>query len=124
MRQFCEAVYCGIAPADALRPSTDGRIAFPVRLTDAGRTAMHAVAFEEVRDYRRSTGGQREPASGDVTELSMVEVERESSAWRVWFKPWYLDEVEFRCQRITFDGREVTGGGRWLQDELPDRSAG
>ena len=57
----------------------------------------------------------------DRLELSVIEVERLLSGWRVWLNPWYLHEIEFRCADISLDDAEVSGTGRWLQDELPAR---
>jgi hypothetical protein len=125
MREFCERLYCAYAPGDALAVGADGRIAFTARVTDHGRMSEHRAEFDGVRGFarRRDAPSEREP--GDPLELSVIEIERDEpgAEWRVWLNPWYVEEVEFRCARITLDGLEVTGAGRWLQDELPDRSA-
>ena len=123
MRDFCETLYCAYAPVDAFVVGDDRAIRFVATVTDAGRTAEYHVAFEGVREFTR--GGERavtwEP--GDRLELSVIELEREANGWRAWFNPWYLEEIEFRCARITLDGRAVTGDGRWLQDWLPSQRA-
>ena len=125
-RGFCEAIYCAVAPLDAfdVEPTTR-RIAFDARVTYQGKTKVHRVAFEGVHELTRkdpTDSGPRDP--GDRIELSVVEVEREPGGWRVWFNPWYLEQIEFRCDRIQLDDAEVDGSGRWLQDDLPSRPAG
>ena len=124
-RAFCETLYCAFAPLDALDvdPGTDG-IAFTATETSGGRATEYRVEFHGVRALTRkdlSDLAPREP--GDRLELSAIELEREAEGWRVWLNPWYIEEIEFRCDRITLDGGEVIGSGRWLQDDLP-RAAG
>ena len=124
MRGFCETLYCAYVPPDAFAIGSDGRIAFVARVTHAGQTAEHHVEFSGVRDFvrRPDLAAGRQP--GDEIELSVIEIVHGPSDWRVWLNPWYLEEVEFHCARILLDGAEVVGEGRWLQDELPTRSAG
>ena len=124
-REFCERIYCGVTGLDAfdVDPAT-GRIAFGAQVTSGEQVAEHRVEFTAVRDITRRD--PRDPApgeSGDRIELSVIEIERESDGWRLWFNPWYLEEIEFRCAAVRLDGEEVVGSGRWLQDDLP-RAAG
>jgi len=122
IRTFCEALYCAYAPENAFTVGQDGRIAFSAQVTEDGQTTQHHVTFLKVRGLTRCPEKTvSEP--WDRLELSVIEVERESSGWRVWFNPWYLAEIEFHCDQVLLDGAELTGDGRWLQDELP-RSAG
>ena len=125
-RTFCESIYCGFAPLDAFDVDPAARrIAFEARVTYQGQTSVHRVAFEGVHNLTRKDPDDvvpREP--GDRLELSVVEVEREAGGWRVWFDPWYLEQIEFRCDRIQLDDADVVGSGRWLQDDLPSRAAG
>ena len=123
MREFCETVYCAYAAGDALTVDAGGQIVFGASVTNGDRTDIHRVAFEGVRDFTRRRDVPREPEPGDRTELSVIELAREPAGWRVWLNPWYVEEVEFCCARITLDGREVTGEGRWFQDDLPRGSA-
>lgn len=71
---------------------------------------------------RSGCGDHNVPEPGDRLELSVIELEHEPDGWRVWLNPWYIEEIEFRCDRITLDGAEVVGSGRWLQDDLPRAS--
>jgi hypothetical protein len=123
MREFCEAVYCAYVSADGLTVGADGRIAFGASVSDGGRTTIHRVAFEGVSDLSRRCDHPSKSEQGDRMELSVIEVERKPVGWRVWLSLWYVEEVEFHCGGITLDGRAVTGEGRWLQDDLPRRSA-
>lgn len=122
MRAFCETLYCAYAPSDALAVGIDDRIAFVGSATDAGGTSQHRVVFDAVRDltWHRETPTPNRPA-GQI-EFSVIELERELDGWRVWLNPWYVEEVEFRCTTITLDGAQVTGEGRWLQDDLRGRA--
>jgi hypothetical protein len=124
MRMLCETLYCAYVPSDAFAVGSDDRIAFVARVTEAGQTAEHHVEFNGVHDLVRRHGLAAASEPGDQLELSVIETEHGPSDWRVWLNPWYLEEVEFRCARILLDGAEVVGEGRWLQDELPTRSAG
>jgi len=122
IRQFCEALYCGYTAADALTPDAAGRIEFVAEVTDGAVTAARRARFDGVRGLTRRSERPRAPEPGDRLELSVIEVEREAAGWRVWLNPWYLEEIEFRCDAITLDGDEVAGTERWLQDELPRRA--
>jgi len=124
-RAFCEAIYCGIAPKNAFeRDPVTRRIAFVAHVTDRGQTRAYHVVFEGVRDLDRNVSAATRRGRDDPLELSMIELEREVNGWRVWFNPWYVDEIEFRCDQIQLDGTDVIGSGRWLQDDLPSRPAG
>ena len=120
IRDFCEAVYCGMTAVDAFVPRADGSIAFTASITERGQTTARDVQFLRVEGLTRR-GDRPEYESGDQLELSAVEVERETQGWRVWVNPWYMEEIEFRCQEIILDGQAVIGAGRWLQDDLPER---
>jgi hypothetical protein len=110
-------------PADALDiDQALHRIAFEARVTERGLTRVHRVVFEGVREFTREDSSSYE--SGDLLELSVIELEREDGGWRVWLNPWYVQQIEFRCDRIQLDHVEVIGSGRWLQDDLPSRPAG
>jgi hypothetical protein len=118
IEDFCVALYCAYTRPDALNPDAAGRIAFTARV---GESSFRAE-FEGVREYAHNKGGQPlEPQ--DQLELSVVELEGEPGAWRVWFNPWYVQEMEFRCSRILLNGAEVVGRGRHPQDDLPKRPA-
>jgi hypothetical protein len=123
MRDFCEALYCALAPLDAFSLGAEDCISFVATATDQGATSEYHVQFQGVRQVSRERQTLAKSEPGDRIELSVIELEREVDGWRVWFNPWYLEEIEFRCTRIALDDREVTGVGRWLQDELPDQSA-
>ena len=118
-RQFCEALYCGFVPADAFAQTADGRIAFAVEVTAHSVRSRHEVTFLGIRTFTRTPSSSEAPEAGDRIELSVIELEREPDGWRVWFNPWYITEIEFHCHHILFDGAEVRGDGRWLQDDLP-----
>jgi len=124
MRAFCERLYCAHVPPDAFTIGPDGRMAFVALATDSGQTTEHHVEFSAVHDFVRPREVRARSEPGDRLELSVIEIEHGPSNWRVWLNPWYLEEVEFRCTRILLDGAEIIGEGRWLQDELPTRSAG
>jgi hypothetical protein len=119
-RRFCEALYCAYAPVDAFASAASGRIAFTAHVTDRGRETAYRVEFTGVRAFTRKPDPTPESDEGDRLELSVLELEREAHNWRIWFNPWYLEEIEFRCDGISLDGAPVTGTGRWLQDSLPD----
>ncbi len=121
IREFCEALYCAYAPLDAFTVSATGEMQFSARATDAGVQVVHRVAFIGVRDLTRNRAVPEQPGVRDTLELSVVELEREAAGWRAWFNPFYVEEIEFHCERIFLDGFEVIGTGRWLQDELPAR---
>ena len=123
MREFCETLYCAFAPLDAFSISADGRIQFFAQVTSGGVQSEHRAEFIGVRGLSRHRDAPYQLQDGDVLELSVVELEREAGKWRVWFNPWYLEEIQFHCERIFLDGLEVTGTGRWLHDELPRRGA-
>jgi hypothetical protein len=121
IREFCETVYCAYAAHDALTLGPDARIAFNASVTNGARTIPYRLAFDDVRSFTRQPERPSDPE--DRIELTVIEVEREGGAWRVWLDLWGVQAVEFRCSRITLDGREVVGEGRWLQDWLPERGA-
>jgi hypothetical protein len=78
------------------------------------------VVFEGVTDLstRRETPRPDEDKE-DRLELSVIEVEREATAWRICVNPYYIEEIEFRCRTAWLDGAALVGEGRWLQDSLP-----
>ena len=123
VRQFCESLYCAMTPIDAFSAAASGNIHFIARLTANGRESVHSVEFNGVRDFTRQRDTECEPEAGDRLELSVVELERGGSGWKVWFNPWYVEEIEFRCERIFLDAIEVTESGRSLQDSLPEAAA-
>jgi hypothetical protein len=106
---------------DAFTVSATGEIKFSARATDVGVQSVHSVEFIGVREFVRNRAVPAQFGDGDALELSVVELEREAAGWRAWFNPWYIEEIEFHCERIFLDGFEVAGTGRWLQDELPAR---
>ena len=125
-RAFCEIIYCGYTRWNAFTlDEPSGRIEFDAVVTDRGGEKTYKVAFDGVRLLPDDSLHLRE-AQGpdDRLELSVIEIEREAAGWRLWFNPWYLHEIQFHCDRVHLDGVEVVGGGRWLQDDLPSRTAG
>ncbi|MGH7625075.1 MAG: hypothetical protein ACREOJ_07140 [Gemmatimonadaceae bacterium] len=120
IREFCETLYCSLTRGDAFTPRPEGDIAFVAYSVTDGVASRHRVQFAGVSDL-----AVRHDLSNDLwsdedrIELSVIEVERLLSGWRVWFNPWYLHEIEFHCARISLDDTKVSGTGRWLQDELP-----
>ncbi|HXE60296.1 MAG TPA: hypothetical protein VN607_06295 [Gemmatimonadaceae bacterium] len=119
IRAFCEALYCAYTPLDAFAVSATGDIKFAARATNVGAQSVHSVEFIGVRELSRNRARPSQLGEGDALELSVIEIEREAAGWRVWFNPWYIEEIEFHCARILLDGFEVTRTGRWLQDDLP-----
>ena len=101
----------------------DGNLAIVAQTTEADVTTALHLRFTGVEDLRWTPDAVPEPELGDLIEFSVVEIERVGSGWRIWLNPWYLREVAFRCASITLDGAEVVGTGRWLQADLPVRSA-
>ena len=123
-RTFCETLYCAFTAVDAFAMAPNGRMTLGAHTVEHGNSSLHQVEFIGVRGLRRERDrGVREAQPGDALELSVIELERESEGWRVWFNPWYVEEIEFHCDRIILDGVEVKGTGRWLQDDLPKRPA-
>ena len=125
-RQFCESLYCGVVPYNAFTvDQITRRMALEVQVTFRSQSTTHRVVFEGVRDlvHKHPDNQTDSPNVDDRLELSVIEVEREPTAWRAWFHPWYVHEIEFRCDRMLLDNAEVVGSGRWVQDDLP-RSAG
>ena len=125
IQEFCAAVYCAIAPCDAIPRPPGERLIFDATTEDGNTPQRLRLEFEGLRDFSRRVDAGRvdrpcEP--GDLLELSVVEVEGRPGAWRVWFNPWYLTEIEFWCTGIRLNGLEVTGSGRWVQDDLPSSS--
>ncbi len=122
IEDLCIALYCAYTHPDALKPNASGRIAFTARLLDEDRENYFRAEFEQVRDYTYRTESGHELGPEDRLELSVIELEGEPHDWRVWFNPWYLHEIEFRCGRILLNGAEVVGSGRHIQDGLPKRA--
>ena len=122
IEDFCIALYCGYTRPDALKPDATGRIAFTAHVVENDREDHFRAEFERVREYSDRTNSGHQLGPEDRLELSVVELEGEPGAWRVWFNPWYLHEIEFRCSRILLNGAQITGRGRHLQDELAKRS--
>ncbi|MGH8335696.1 MAG: hypothetical protein ACRETL_02460, partial [Gammaproteobacteria bacterium] len=73
IRDFCEAIYCGLVPGDAFSIRSDGEIACDVHVTKFARERTYSVRFGDVRGLER-TG--RPSIAGDPLELSVIEVER------------------------------------------------
>jgi len=119
---FCAALYCAYAPADAFEPSGTAQITFTARSTENGHDLRYRVAFDGVTDLTARHEGSYSSALRGPLELSVIEVEGRPGQWRVWFNPWYLHEIEFRCTEIRLNGASVRGTGRHLQDELPTRT--
>ena len=85
---FCAALYCAEGRWDALSTAPTGRIVLTARALDTGREDYYHVEFLGVRDYHVQTDSSRpESERGDRLELSVVELEGEPGAWRVWFNP-------------------------------------
>jgi hypothetical protein len=118
-RQFCERLYCAIVPIDAFFGADSGHIRFTARSTENGRDATYSVEFTGVRDFSWKQDSECEPEPGDVLELSVIELERVGSDWRVWVDAWYVEQIEFQCEQIFIDEIEVAGSGRWVQDTPP-----
>ena len=59
----------------------------------------------------------------ETMELSVVSVERLNLdgdvQWRVWFNPWYQDELQLECERAIINGATLEGAGSFVQDGLP-----
>src|SRR3954470_18265469 len=108
-RQFCELLYCAIAPIDAFFGADSGHIRFTARSTENGRHETHSVEFLGVRDFTRKQDSECEPQPGDLLELSVIELERVGSLWRVWFNAWYVEQIEYHCEQIFIDDIEVGG---------------
>ncbi|HET6679790.1 MAG TPA: hypothetical protein VFG84_01205 [Gemmatimonadaceae bacterium] len=122
IREFCEALYCALTSVDAFSVAPDGSIAFVAHATSDGTRSRHSVHFSDVRHLSVQHSASTDlGAAEDRLELSVIEVERLPSGWRVWFNPWYLHEIEFQCNRISLDGADVSGTGKWLQDDIPSR---
>ena len=122
-RQFCETLYCALAPLAEFRVGADRVLALTASVTDADATTEHYVRFTDVEHLTFTPRADSPLMSDDLVEFSAIEVEREGAGWRVWLNPWYSREVEFRCASIMLDRAEFVGTGRWLQDELPAQSA-
>ena len=122
LRQFCETLYCAYTSGEAFIPDATGTIAFQARLTSNGLGSEHKVVFEGVTDLATSREVRR-PDDGEQyqLELSVIEVEREPTGWRIWVNPWYVEEIEFHCRNARLDDADLVGEGRWLQDELPGK---
>ena len=118
---FCAALYCAETRWEAFATAPTGRIVFTARTLDTGQENYYRVEFDNVRDYSCQNETSRGWEPGDRLELSIVELEGEPGAWRVWFNPWYLHEIQFWCTRIRVNGAEVVGRGKHVQDWLPDR---
>ena len=122
IQDFCAIAYCAQAACDAIPPAPGNRLAFEARSTEGGVGQRLFLEFEGVHDFRRQSARPQPEAPcepNDLLELSVVELDGAPGRWRVWLNPWYLEEIEFWCARISLNGLEVSGEGRWLQDELP-----
>src|ERR1700748_1528344 len=105
-RQFCEMLYCAITPIDAFFGADSGHIRFAARSTENGRQTTYSVEFTGVRDFTWKHDTECEPEPGDLLELSVIELERLGSVWRVWFNAWYVEQIEFQCEQIFIDDSE------------------
>ena len=124
IEDFCIALYCAYTRFDSLAPSEAGRITFTAQALDTDREEYFRVDCAGVRDFEFHSE-VKDPRWGpeDRLELSVVELEGAPGAWRVWFNPFYLHEIQFRCRQLRVNGAEVVGRGRHLQDGLPTRAA-
>jgi hypothetical protein len=116
---FCSALYCAYVNGREFRSTTAGQIQFTARILDAGVEEYYLVECDGVRDLVRQSESPDPRRPEDRTELSVVELEGEPRNWRLWFNPWYLEQIEFRCDTIRINGSEVRGKGHRLQDALP-----
>jgi hypothetical protein len=124
IEDFCIALYCAYTRFDSLAPDAAGRITFTARTLDSDHEEYYRVECVSVRDFAyRSEVRDDNWGPEDRLELSVVELEGAPGSWRVWFNPFYLHEIEFRCRQLRLNGAEVVGGGKHLQDELPSRAA-
>ena len=124
IEDFCIALYCSFTRFDALAPDAAGTITFTARALDGDREDYYRVQCIGVKDFsHRRELKEPEWTAEDRLELSAVELEGAPGSWRVWFNPFYLHEIEFRCRQLRVNGAEVVGRGKHLQDELPARTA-
>ena len=123
MQDFCAAIYCALASGEVFPDEAEGTVVIAARSGDSAPQDL-LLEFSGVQEYtRRTERPQPDPRRpDDRLEFSAVELEGEPGHWRVWFNPWYLEEIDFRCGSIRLNGLEVVGHGRWLQDELPASS--
>ena len=122
-RDFCAAVYCAIAGHDAFPATAQPRIAFTAQTTVNGTNSVYWIEFTGVSSLRWSPPlepGDAPYPPGDRVELSVIEIEGGPGSWRVWLNPWYTKEIEFQCAAIRLNGADVTGHGRFFQDDLPE----
>jgi hypothetical protein len=116
---FCSALYCAFVNGQEFTPTATGQIRFTARVLDNGAEEYYRVECAGVRNFVRKSELPGPTRPEDRTELSVVELEGEPNNWRVWFNPWYLEEIEFRCDTLRINGAEVRGKGHRLQDALP-----
>ncbi len=124
IEDFCIALYCTYTQFDALSPDAAGTIAFTARMVETGREVNCRVQCTGVHGFEfRSEVPDPKWGPQDQLELSVVELEGAPGSWRIWFNPFYLHEIEFRCGQLSVNGAEVVGRGKHLQDGLPARPA-
>jgi len=120
---FCAALYCAYVERHQvdLKEKTVWLLA---RLTSDGTVSRYDVRFEGVTRLSWSTP---RPDPDENMELSVVSVDRLAMEgevqWRVWFNPWYSDELQIECERVKINGAVLDGVGSYLQDGLPSRPA-
>jgi hypothetical protein len=119
INDFCSALYCACVNGEELRPTATAQIRFTARVLDKGTEEYYRVECDCVRDFVHTSESPSRSRSEDRTELSVVELEGEPTNWRVWFNPWYLAVIEFRCDTIRINGSEVRGKGHRRQDAIP-----
>jgi len=124
IEDFCIALYCAEARFDNLAPNAAGMIAFTARTLDGGQEEFYRVECHGVKEYSvESEANEARWSPEDRLELSAVELDGAPGSWRVWFNPFYVHRIEFRCRQLQVNGAEVVGRGHHLQDELPSRAA-
>ena len=121
-QDFCAAVYCALASHDAFPVVAQPRIAFTAQTTVRGVTREYGIEFLGVSSLRWAPPlppGEAPYPAGDKIELSVIELTGRPGAWRVWSNPWYTREIELECATVRLNGADVTGQGRFFQDDLP-----
>ena len=119
INDFCSALYCAYVNGRELTPTATGQIQFTARVLDKGGDEYYRVECDGVRDFVHTSESPSPSRPEDRTELSVIELEGEPRNWRVWFNPWYVEVLEFRCDTIRINGSEVRGKGHRLQDTIP-----
>jgi hypothetical protein len=126
IQEFCGALYCAQVSERAFTVNERGRIAVVARSVADGVEEYYRVEFDGVSGFSWRDDRDRAFVPDDRyrLEVSVIELERLPDTWRVWMNPYYHTVIEFHCVRISLNGAQVRGEGRWLQDELPEHQPG